>query len=479
MRASFAELALVFFGALLQMSVAQTTADDYRAAMARIREASEKDWRVMIGLVNVRLPDLPPSDEDSLRPPGISKEEGSFGWRDSAGNTYARSAWGTWNNYDESRANPYSDIPDPLRMEDGRKVTVPAMWWNERRPQIAADFSREVFGRVPDRTPPVRWEAEEISDSTIGTIPVITKRLRGHVVHSVDTSIEVNIALTLTVPKNHHGRVPVVLEFGFVFPPGFHLPKPEGPSWQEMVLNEGWGCATYIPTTVQADNGAGLTQGIIGLVNRGNPRAPGDWGALRAWAWGVSRILDYFASDDVVDTSRVAIEGLSRYGKAVLVTMAFEQRCAIALIGSSGKGGATLFRRNFGESMGNICSSGEYHWFAGNLLKCVLHPDALPVDSHELFALCAPRPVFVSCGSPNVEGTWVDDRGQFIAAQAAGPVYRLLGRKGLDVVAMPPVGTAITDGDIAFRQHNGGHTIGENWRYFIEFAERYFRREGQ
>jgi hypothetical protein len=193
------------------------------------------------------------------------------------------------------------------------------------------------------------------------------------------------------------------------------------------------GYAIIIPSSIQADNGAGLTRGIIGLVNKGQPRKPDDWGALRAWAWGASRALDYFETDRAVDAKRVGIEGLSRYGKAAIVTMAYDPRFAIGFIGSSGEGGAKLHRRNFGELVENVAGAGEYHWMAGNFIKYAgpLTWNDLPVDAHELVALCAPRPVFISCGSFEVEGGWVDAKGMFLAAAGAGPVYRLLGRKDL------------------------------------------------
>jgi hypothetical protein len=251
---------------------------------------------------------------------------------------------------------------------------------------------------------------------------------------------------------------------------------PPGPSWQQQVLERGWGYAVIFPTSYQADNGAELTKGIIGLCNHGQPRGLQDWGALRAWAWGASRLLDYFETvPGEVDAKHVGIEGLSRYGKAALVTMAYDQRFAIGLIGSSGAGGAKLFRRNFGESVEDLAATGEYHWFDGNFLKYAgpLNPGDLPVDQHELIALVAPRPLFISEGSPKVEGNWLDDKGQFMAEVDAGPVYRLLGKRGLGTTKMPPIGTALISGDLAFRQHQYGHTDIPNWPAFLKFAARY------
>jgi (4-O-methyl)-D-glucuronate---lignin esterase len=250
-----------------------------------------------------------------------------------------------------------------------------------------------------------------------------------------------------------------------------------GPSWQQQVLSKGWGYAIIAPNSIQADNGAGLTSGIIGLCNKGQPRKPDDWGALRAWAWGASRALDYFETDKAVDAKKVGIEGLSRYGKAAIVTLAYDERFAIGFIGSSGEGGVKLHRRNWGELVENVASSGEYHWMAGNFIKYAgpLKWDDLPIDSHELVAMCAPRPVFISAGTPSAGDGWVDAKGMFLAGVGAGPVYKLLGKKDLGTTEFPAVETALIDGTVAFRQHSGGHTTGPNWPTFLKFADRYLK----
>jgi hypothetical protein len=375
-------------------------------------------------------------------------------------------------NYDESRANPYPKLPDPLVLKDGTKVTTPEMWRTRRRPEIVEDFDREIYGRVPKETPKVKWEVTDTKKDKIGDTAVVTKKLVGHVDNTSYPLLTVDIQLTLTTPADARGPVPVMMEFGF----GGGGPVREG-GWQQQVLAKGWGYAIVTPASIQADNGAGLTRGIIGLCNKGQPRKVDDWGALRAWAWGSSRALDYFETDAAVDARQVGIEGLSRYGKAALVAMAYDERFAIGFIGSSGEGGAKLHRRNFGELVENVASTGEYHWMAGNFLKYAgpLTWDDLPVDAHELVALCAPRPVFISCGSPKVEGGWVDDRGMFLAAVGAGPVYKLLGKKDLGTTEMPAEETALIDGEVAFRQHSGGHTTGPNWPTFLKFADRYLK----
>jgi hypothetical protein len=379
-------------------------------------------------------------------------------------------------NYDESKANPYPNLPDPLVLKNGKKVTTAQMWWKQRRPEIVEDFDREIYGRVPKDTPRVKWEVTDTKKDKVGDTEVVTKKLVGHVDNSAYPPVTVDIQLTLTTPANAAGPVPVMMEFGFA---GFGGPGGGrgGPSWQQQVLAKGWGYAMIVPGNIQADNGAGLTRGIIGLCNKGQPRKVDDWGALRAWAWGASRALDYFETDSAVDAKRVGIEGLSRYGKAAIVTMAYDERFAIGFIGSSGEGGVKLHRRNFGELVENVAGSGEYHWMAGNFIKYAgpLKWNDLPVDSHELVALCAPRPVFISCGSPKVEGGWVDDRGMFLAAVGAGPVYRLLGKKDLGTAEMPEEETALIDGEVAFRQHSGGHTTGPNWPTFLKFADRYLK----
>ncbi|MHB8501349.1 MAG: glucuronyl esterase domain-containing protein [Candidatus Acidiferrales bacterium] len=391
-------------------------------------------------------------------------------------------------NYDETKANPYPKLPDPLKLNNGKEVKTAKVWWAQRRPEIVEDFDREIYGRVPKETPEVVWEVASAVHEMNADVPVITKKLLGHVDNSAYPAIKVDIQLSLTTPANALGPVPVIMELSFSpeFMAAIAKRFPEmtaaaqkGPTWQQQVLAKGWGYAALIPTSVQADKGDGLTEGIIGLVNKGQPRKLDDWGALRAWAWGASRAMDYFETDKAVDAKQIGIEGHSRYGKAALVTMAYDPRFAIAYISSSGAGGAALYRRNFGEQIGNVAGTGEYHWMAGNFLKYAgpLTPNDLPVDSHELIALSAPRPVFIGGGATKGDG-WVDARGMFLAAVGAGPVYRLLGKKDLGTTEFPPIETPLIDGDIAFRQHSGGHTPAPNWPTFLTFAGRYIKGPG-
>ena len=388
-------------------------------------------------------------------------------------------------NYDEDKAKPDPKLPDPLTLKNGKKVTTAKEWWELRRPEIVEDFDREIYGRAPKSTPKVTWEVTKTVQEKNGEVAVVTKQLLGHVDNSAYPAVTVDIQLTLTTPAAAAGPVPVMMELSFSPEvmamiakrfPEMAAAASKGPTWQQQVLAKGWGYAIYIPTSVQADKGDGLTEGIIGLVNKGQPRKLDDWGALRAWAWGASRAMDYFETDKAVDARHVGIEGHSRYGKASLVTMAYDPRFAIGYISSSGAGGAALYRRNFGEQIGNVAGTGEYHWMAGNFLKYAgpLTPNDLPIDSHELIALAAPRPVFIGAGATQGDG-WVDARGMFLAAVGAGPVYRLLGKKDLGTAEFPPIETPLIDGDLAYRQHTGGHTPGPNWPTFLTFAGRYIK----
>jgi hypothetical protein len=437
-------------------------------------------------------------------------------------------------NYDESAANPYPNIPDPLTTNDGRKVTTARMWWDVRRPEIVEGYSKYVYGRVPAVTPKVNWTVTAVDHEMVGFTPVIAKDLIGEVDNTAYPAIGVKIHMTLVTPASAKGPVPVLMMFGragFPFP---HEPAGEDldrintamkalliqqdpalkdvmaqyPAWEPVKatpfafpqMNEdgdlpnqwqliaaGWGFATLDPASVQADNGAGITRGIIGLVNKGQPRKPEDWGALRAWAWGAGRGLDYLETDPAVDARHVGIEGVSRYGKAALITMAFDQRFAMVLVGSSGKGGATLLRRFWGEQVESL-AGGSYYWMAGNFMKYGAseatfgsgNPGQIPVDSNELIALCAPRLTFISYGVPaKGDARWLDHEGSFMATIDAGRVFELLGAHGLDIpgdyntAKMPPVNEGHLDGELAWRQHDGGHTDAPNMKWFIQWADKF------
>ncbi len=439
-------------------------------------------------------------------------------------------------NYDQSLADPCPQLPEILTTKNGKKVVSADMWWKVRRPEIVEDMEREVYGRLPKNIPAVQWTVKITDREFVGRTPVVAKQLVGHVDNSAYPLINVDINMMLVVPTNVKGPVPVLMMFGGR--PSFPSPAQPSPddmeklnaafremmikndpslkalfdrypayspitrlagpnffapptpvadmSPTEQLLAAGWGYVTIDPNSIQADNGAGLTKGIIGLVNKGQPRKPDDWGALRAWAWGAARALDYLEAEPTVDNKKVGIEGVSRYGKAALVTMAFEPRFAIGLIGSSGKGGTTLHRRVFGEAVESL-TGGGYYWMAGNYMKYGAEEAKsgrktgcdLPVDSHELIALAAPRPTFISYGIPEKgDANWLDQKGSYMATIAAGSAFKLLGAKDLGVSndyrteKMPPVLTGLLEGQLAWRQHDGGHTDAPNFPTFILWANK-------
>jgi len=429
--------------------------------MLAIQAASEKEHkRVMdeLGIKELR----PPVDNDTSSPHPV--------------------------NYDEAKADVYKTLPDPLVMSDGTRVTTASQWWNKRRPEIVELFDREMYGRTPSTLPKVTWELVSTAHEKNGDVPIITKKLIGHTDNSADPDIKVDLELELSTPENAKEPVPVIMELGLskaileMFRkrfPNFGAGE-KGPTWQQQVLALGWGYAEYIPVSAQGDSAAEMTKGIIGLVNKGQPRKLDDWGVLKAWAWGASRCLDYFETDKAVDAKQVGIEGHSRYGKASLVAMAYDSRFAIGYISSSGQSGAKLSRHIFGEQVENQAGSAAFHWVDGNFLKYAgpLTAGDLPIDQHELIALVAPRPVFISGGATNGDG-WVDAKGMFLAAAGAGPVYRLLGKKDMGTTEFPPIETPLIEGDVAFRQHTGGHTPGPNWPTFLTFAGRYLHAPGQ
>ena len=438
-------------------------------------------------------------------------------------------------NYDEAIANPCPHLPDVLTLNNGQKVASANIWWKQRRPEIIEAFETEVYGRLPKVLPKVTWNIKVTDREFVGRTPIMVRQLTGHVDNSEYPLINVDINMMLVTPSNVKGPVPVLIMFGRPsfpspaqpsnedmdvlnvafkkmmiqanselkvmfekYPAYSPITKLAGPNFfappanteltpTEQLLAAGWGYATLDPGSIQADNGAGLTRGIIGLVNKGQPRKPDDWGSLRAWAWGAARALDYFETDSLVDAKKVGIEGVSRYGKAALVTLAFEPRFAVGLIGSSGKGGAALHRRVFGEAVESLTGSGEYHWMAGNYLKYGASEAPFgsktgcdfTVDSHELIALCAPRLTFISYGIPEKgDAKWLDQQGSYMATVAAGAVFKLLGAKDIGVSndymkeKMPPVLSGLLEGELAWRQHDGGHTDAPNFQTFIPWASK-------
>lgn len=391
--------------------------------------------------------------------------------------------------FSEEAANRYAHtLPEVLRLRDGTRVTN-ATQWAMRRAEILEDFEREVYGRIPPNTPKVTWDVAETTRGTSGGVPTITRVLVGRVDNFTHAALSVHIEARLTVPADAKKSVPVMVLFQAPARRAASGPAtrraPAGQPWTDQAIAKGWGYATINPTSIQPDDNR-LTSGIIGLTNRGQPRTPDQWGALRAWQWGASRLIDCLEQHPEwnTDATKVGIAGLSRYGKAAIVTQAFDPRVAVALVGSAGEGGTKLHRHIFGEAVENLASAAEYHWMAGNFIKYgasdpPMTAADLPVDSHQLIAACAPRPCFISHGIvERGDAKWIDARGSFMAAVLASPVYELLGARGLRTPGdyltdpMPPVGQLI-GGQLAWRQHEGGHELGPNWPAFFEWVAQY------
>jgi hypothetical protein len=499
-------ICILLFIAINGFAIAQIDSSKYLKPVNNTAKQNQEHMMQLLGIKKIR--------------PGASANESSA--------NYA--------NYDPSRADPCPQLPDALTLKNGKKIATAKDWWEKRRPELVEDIERELYGRVPKNVPKVTWTVKVTDREFIGFTPVIAKQLVGHVDNSEYPLVNVDINMMLVVPANVKGPIPVLMMFGRPSFPNPAQPSPENmeklnaaikeliakehpelkaifdqypaysplaytapsfappvgdPSPTQQLLAAGWGYATIDPASIQADNGAGLTKGIIGLVNKGQPRKPDDWGALRAWAWGAARGLDYLETESLVDAKKVGIEGVSRYGKAALVALAFEPRFAVGLIGSSGKGGATLHRRVWGEAVENL-ADGAFYWMAGNYMKYAAAEGSfgaktgcdLPVDSHELIALAAPRLTFISYGVPEKgDAHWLDQAGSYMATVAAGPVFKLLGAKGIGVShnylteKMPPVNTGLLDGELAWRQHDGGHTDAPNFKYFIPWANKFLKYE--
>ncbi len=468
--------ALILHGALRAQVPALPAAPDATAVATtrqRNAELAAIDRREMMARLGLSEPAaLPSPEDDPHRPAGVHHPaDRPQSWTDDQpGHSISRSGWGHWTNYDltKSAAGP---LPDPLTLKNGERVRDVDAWWKKRRPEIFEDFQREIYGRIPTATPKVKFEVRSIEPASLdGTAKL--KHIIGVIDNASYPAAKPEIDVALYTPAHASGPVPVMVViggFGFGLPPG--KATPAGPNALQQLLAKGWGCATFNPTSVQADSGAGLNAGIIGLVGHGQPRQPDDWGSLAAIAWGLSRTIDYFETDKDVDAKRLGVEGHSRWGKATVVAMAYEPRWAIGYSSCSGEGGTKLHRHDIGECVDNVCAASEYHWMAGNFLKYGGRWAALPIDQHELIALVAPRPIFVTGGTTDL---WADPLGEFEACVAAGPVYRLLGKKDVGQTEMPAPDVELIAGDIGFRCHAGGHTDTLDWPTFLKFADKYF-----
>lgn len=445
--------------------------DERKAAQSKIEAANRVDWQNMMNLLGLKTPVLVPPLEDSSRPPNLTqKVAGSGYWFDANGSQTVRTLWGDWTNFDESKTGNYV-LADPLKLKNGKPVTTASVWWKKRRPEILEDYQKEIYGYIPKNMPKVRFEVTSIDSSALDG-KAIKKTIVGHIDNSAYPEARPVVAITLYLPRNTQGKVPLLVNVGGYLGkyPGS---KSTAPTALDLVIAKGWAIATVNTGELQADNGDGFKTGIIGLMNKGKMRRPEDWGVFSAWCWGLSRAFDYFETEPLIDSKKTGIQGHSRWGKTALLESALDSRWAICYASCAGSMGSALEKRAYGESINDCAAPGEYHWLAGNFLKYAGNWQNMPVDAHELISLVAPRPLLITGGTGD---QWADPKGEFLACVAASPVYKLLGKKGISVTEMPAPDTSLTDGDLAFREHTGGHTDLPDWPVFISFCERYFNK---
>lgn len=412
-----------------------------------------------------------PPDIDKLPTPGATGNKDNvpfIGKKDAQGNPVRLAkATGHVSNYSEDKIAPYM-LPDPLVTFDKRRVTSAEMWFKQRRPEILQFYRDEIYGAVPANAPKVAWEVTE-TDNNARMGLAIMRRIVGRMGDKEDGP---RMNLTVYTPAKAKGPVPVLLNLTFAMRPGG---RPPGSfDLIEETLNRGWGYAALGYTDIQPDRPNRWTAGVIGLTLKEGQTKPAanEWGTISAWAWGLSRTIDYFQTDKSINAKQIAITGASRLGKTVLWASAQDERVAAVFAAVPGEMGASLIRRDWGETLDDMAQNFGYQ-FAGNLQKWAGKWNDLPVDQHMLIALSAPRPVFVSGG---IKDQWSDPKGQFLALVAAGPVYRLLGKKDLGVTQMPALDKPVSDGNLAYHYHSSGHTIlPADWKIFFDFAERHYK----
>ena len=398
---------------------------------------------------------------------------------DANGNPLRRAPTKHVSNYDEAKVGDYK-LPDPLVLQDGKSISTADQWFKQRRPEIIKLYEHEIYGRVPERAPALKFTVAETEANALdGT--AIRKHIVGRLGNSADGP-PVNVWLYL--PAKAKGPVPVLLNLTFFGNDPGSVPtlartnngRPQfnlmGPLTNSLA--HGYGYAAVCYTEFEGDSTANsitLARKLALPPGQTKP-APDEWGTISVWAWGASRVLDYLQTDPAVDAKRVALIGHSRLGKTALWAGAQDPRFAMVFSSCSGEMGASLARRDYGETIDDMVANLSWQ-FAENFRKYSGHWNDMPVDAHMLIALNAPHPVFITAGT---QDQWADPRGEFLAAVAAEAVYRLLGQKGLGETEGPPLDKPLIAGAIGFLYHTGPHAItAADWQAFFDFARRYLK----
>ena len=396
--------------------------------------------------------------------------------QDARGNPIRYAATGHVSNYDEGKVGSYV-LPDPLVLTNGKPVKDAATWSNVRRPELMAVYEREIFGAVPAGAPRVRAEVVATEAGALGG-QAVRKHVRLHF-GAGEQAVALNVSLF--VPTGVAKPVPVVLQLLFSNPPGIpqlaKMPFNDAVPAEDIV-GRGYAYAAFRYTEAQADNAKTHEGGVQALAYGPGQTRPGagEWGTMAVWAWITSRVLDYLETESTVDAKRVALVGHSRLGKTALWAGARDPRFAAVFASCSGEMGASLARRDYGESVDDVAANFPW-WLVATFPKYAGRWDDLPVDSHTVIALNAPRPVFVTGGT---EDQWADPHGEFLAVVAAGPVYRLLGKKDVGATVLPPLDEPLITGSLGFLYHTGKHVITEgDWRAFFAFTGRHFGATGR
>lgn len=392
-------------------------------------------------------------------------------------------------NYDEEKVGYYK-LPDVLTLQNGQKVTSSKIWTNQRRPEVLKLVEENQFGKMPARPANMHFD---VFDK--GTPVFDGKAIRKQVTIYLTKDTSVNkLDLLIYLPAKATKPSALILTANFsvnsnatgdpgVRPSmtwskeGKRVPAMAGRSFGklnvEKFVSEGFGIATFCYTDIEPDVLDGILYGIRKsyLKDGATQPAPDEWGAISTWAWEISRVMDYFETDKAIDPHRIAIQGASRLGKTVLWAGAKDTRIAMVLASCSGEGGAALSRRNYGETIKHLTAPTRYPYqFAANYGKYADNVNDFPVDAHMLVSLIAPRPLLLQTGDTDV---WSDPKGEFLAAVAAEPVYKLFGKSGPGTLSMPKAGEALLS-PLGYYMHAGGHgTIPSDWDVYLDFMKKY------